>query len=218
MSMMLSYENTITFIFFVPALLCVFIGLFSTFTCGCCCFCNNERDSLPPTRRRGSRCSNTNILIRHRNHYTQMSDCEDAQMTTRLPASWRCRGNGPHNAMSVYRDRRLCSDFDMMTGPSPPSYTVSMQQCYNYVWNQPSAANREASAASSVRMVESNHSHVHNVSLIRLVSRTEGSKETRLDDVEEEEEEQEEEGDARTSPPPPYDNVVTKNPVDKDGH
>ena len=95
----------------------------------------------------------------------------------------------------------------MMVGPAPPSYTVSMQHHYKYnVWNQPTAvvARGVGNAGGSVRMVESNHSHVHNVSLVRVLSGAENNEETRLDEVEETEEGGEGE-DGSPSPPPPYD-------------
>lgn len=221
---MVSYENTITFIFFIPALLCVLIGLFSMLTCGCCCFCNNEQESPPPIRRRRRQA-------RRRDHYIRMSDCESTNVTPRGPASWRCRGIGhtePEN-IYMYRDRRLCANFDTVVGPAPPSYTVTMQHHCNYSWNQPATAVARGSGANTVRMVESNHSHVHNVSLIRVMSGAEDSEETRLDELEEEEEEEgmeeeeekEEEGegqgrDGSSSPPPPYDKRETTN--QKDSH
>ena len=132
------------------------------------------------------------------------------------PASWRCRGNGHLDAAHVYRDRRFCENFDMIVGPAPPSYTVSMQHHYNYIWNQPTVARGASNAGtgSGVRMVESNHSHVHNVSLIHVLSRAEGNEETRLDEVEEEKEEEEGEGEGSPSPPPPYDNIATTNRED----
>lgn len=99
----------------------------------------------------------------------------------------------------------------MVEPAAPPSYTVSMQHHYNYVWNQPTVA--AARGASTVRMVESNHSHVHNVSLIGVLSGAEDSEETRLDEVDEEAGEEEGEGrDAGSSPPlPPYDRPETAN-------
>ena len=210
---MVSYENTITFIFFIPALLCILIGLFSMLTCGCCCFCNNEQESPPPIRQRRR--------ARRRDNYIRMSDCESTDVTPRSPANWRCRGNGHPEPTHIYRDRRLCANFDMMVGPAPPSYTVSMQHHYNYIWNQPTTAvaRGTSNAGSSVRMVESNHSHVHNVSLIRMLSGAEDSEETRLDEVEEneegEEEGEEEEGrDGSSSPPPSYNKTETTNRVD----
>ena len=143
-----------------------------------------------------------------------MSDCESVNVTTRVPASWRSRGSGHIEPANIYRDRRLRANFDEMVGPAPPSYTVSMQHHYNYIWNQPTAAvaRGAGNAGGSVRMVESNHSHVHNVSLVRVLSGAEDSKETRLDEVEEMEEQEEGEGeDESSSPPPPYDDKLKTN-------
>ena len=122
----------------------------------------------------------------------------------------------------MHRDRRLCAaDFDTIVGPAPPSYAISMQHHYNYIWNQPTAA-EVARGASNVRMVESNHSHVHNVSLIRVLSGAEDSEETRLDELEEVEEEEEGEGEEKevegrngsSSPPPLYDKTGTTSQED----
>lgn len=212
----MSYENIITFIFFIPAFLCVLVGLFSMATCGCCCFCNNEQESPLPVRQRRRRA-------RRRDHYICMSDCESTEVAPRGLASWRSRGNGHSEPANIYmhRDRRLCADFDTMVGPAPPSYAISMQHHYNYIWNQPTTA-EVGRGASNVRMVESNHSHVHNVSLIRVLSGAEDSEETRLDELEEQEEEEEgeregKEGEGRdgsSSPPPPYDKTETTSQAD----
>ena len=199
---MASYENTVTLIFFIPALLCVFLGLCSMLTCGCGCFCNNEQESPPSLRRRRRR-------TRLRDHYVRMSDCEGTHIATSPPASWRCRGHGHLDAANIYRDRRLCSNFDVMAEP-PPSYTFSMQHhCSNYLWNHP-VTERTSAAESSVRLVESS---VHDVSMIRVLSRAGGNEETRLDEVEEEKEEEEE----SPSLPPPYD-TVTSNQRDTNDH
>ena len=150
---------------------------------------------------------------RHRDHYTAMSDCDGAENATSTPpVSWRCRGNGHQDATNIYRDRRLCSNFDVVVGPSPPSYTVSMQHYYNCIWND-SPGSRGANASNSVRMMESNHSHVNNVSMLCELSRAEANEETRLEDVEEEREDKKE----SSSPPPLYDNIVTTNRMDTAG-
>ena len=167
---MLSYEHTVTFIFFIPALLCVIAGLLSMLTCGCCCFCKNEQEHPPAMRRR-----------RYRDRYIRMSDCESI-----------------HN-------RRLCSNFDMVVGSSPPSYSFTMQHQSNYILNQPSV--REMNTPGSVHLMESNDSPVDSASLIQTVSVVDdGNEETRLDEVGGMKVEEE-----SPSPPPPYDAMTRCN-------
>ena len=179
-------------------------------TCGCGCFCNNEQESPPSIRQRR--------LAGRRDHYIRMSDCESPELALRPPASWRCRGNGQQDVANIYRDRRLCANFDIMMEPAPPSYTVSMQHNYNYFWNQPTAAAARGAShtvSDSVRMTESNHSHVHNTSMIHRLTRVEDAgEETSMDDVQEEkkcEEEGGEEDKISSALPPSYDNTRKDN-------
>lgn len=184
---MLSYEHTITFIFFIPGLLCVIAGLLSMLTCGCCCFCNNEQELPPAMRRR-----------RYRNHHIRMSDCESIHTATRSPVGWRCRGNGCTDATNIYTDRRLCSNFDTVVRSSPPSYSFAMQHQSSCFLKQPSV--RETNTPDSIHLMESNHSQVDSVPLIQIVSvADDGNEETRLDEVGKIKEEEE-----SPSPPPPY--------------
>lgn len=112
-----------------------------------------------------------------------MSDC-DSNEGAMVPASWRCRGSRHSGVPNMaYRDRRLCSNFDLVSRPSPPSYTVTMQQQCNYIWN-PSVGGMDC--PDNVRMVESSSSHVHSLSLIQVTGTVDGNEESRLDDVEEE--------------------------------
>ena len=212
---MLSYENTITFIFFLPALFCVLIGIFALLTCGCSCFCNNEQETPPPfTRRRRRRGRGRTCL---REHYIRMSDCESTHDTpTRPPSSWRCRGSGHPDVANLYRDRRLPSNFDTVVGPSPPSYTVTMQHNYSYnIWNQPSASLRRETSDGATCTGADEHSHVHNLS-IRVIDGEMCDAETSLDDVEEVED-LDEKGEENLVPPPPYDKVTAKQ-TNTNGH
>lgn len=188
---MLSYEHTITFIFFIPALLCVIAGLLSMLTCGCCCFCKNEQELPLAMGRR-----------RYRGHYIRMSDCESIHTATRSPVNWRCRGNGCADTTNIYRERRVCPNFDVVVGSSPPSYTFTMQHPSNYnILNQPSV--REMDASGSIHLMESNHSHIDSVSLIQTVNvANDDNEETRLDEVGRAKEEEE------IPSPPPYDTVT----------
>lgn len=133
-----------------------------------------------------------------------MADCESTHRITRPSASWRCRGNGHADTINISRDRRLWSNFDMAVGPSPPSYTFTMQHQCNYILNQPSV--REMTTPGSIHLKESNHSLVDSVSLIQVVSEADGNEETRLDEVGRMNKAEE-----APLPPPPYDAITTCN-------